>query len=284
MNRGQKGFWVAMILFTVAAFIPLFFWQQKLTAVKMRLIQMDKATANASSELLALRRAVARTREIHSSVRPAAGQPDPTAEGLMLVEQERRRAKAIKAWVSRVNGRFYREAGLTPDQIANFESAVVAHWLRWSEVLAAARKQGLAAGDPGYLALWKPEAAQFEQEEAAALGPSGFAQLKEYQRIAAPQAATDAVAGMVYDSSEPLTAEQGTALTAMLAQNSASYQKGGAASLGELDTEAVLKEARSILSSSQVAALQTSLTALAGGSKLDALLKAAASSSTASPR
>ena len=147
-------------------------------------------------------------------------------------------------------------------QVEAFKTAMIAHFLRWSEIVDAGRGQGLATSDQNvWKELGKKEEVQFRQEQREALGPAAFQQLRQFERTVPLKPVADAVAGATFDSPEPLTADRAETLVRVLANNSTRFKNGGQASLDDLDLSTALAQLEGALTPGQLAALQTSLAA-----------------------
>jgi hypothetical protein len=195
---------------------------------------------------------------------PAATPPPKTAqqtEAEALLTRENQRRALLQAWTAQAYAPFFRAAALSPGQVEAFKTAMIAHFLRWSEIVDAGRGQGLAAADQSvWKELGKKEDVQFREEQREALGPDAFLQLRQYERTAPLKPVADAVAGAVFDS-EPLTADAAETLIRVLANNSPRFKNGGRASLDDLDLPSALAQLEGALTPRQLAALQTSLAA-----------------------
>jgi hypothetical protein len=174
----------------------------------------------------------------------------------------------LQTWAAQAYVPFFRAAALSPAQIEAFQTATIAHFLRWSETVDAGRGQGLVQADQNiWKELGKKEDAQFRQEQREALGPDAYQQLRQYERTAPLKSVADAVAGAVFDS-EPLTAERAETLMRLLANSSPRFKNGGSASLDDLDLPSALAQLETVLTPRQLTALQTSLAARDAGRKL----------------
>jgi len=187
--------------------------------------------------------------------------------------QQEVRLKNLHAWLELRNGSFYRKLGLAPDQVDKFERLSIAHWMRMQDIVEGARDQGVSGSDSVVGLLQGQENAQFEKEEASLLGEEAYQQLREYDRTLEARTLVSGVAGNVYYTSSPLTAEQGDQLAQILAKNSASYQQGGDAGPNDINLATTLSQAAEFLSPTQIAALKNSLWASDGSAKLWTALK-----------
>ena len=137
--------------------------------------------------------------------------------------------------------------------------------------------------DPAIQQLGKEEYAQFRQEETALLGDQVIQELRQSERLAPVSELTDGVAGNAY-LTDTLSAQQADQLTQILANNSLSYQKGKIASPTDLDFPAVIAQAQTVLSSSQLEALQNLHDANLALAKLNTLLPGPSQASPPPPQ
>lgn len=159
-------------------------------ALAVLVIRFDRAARQTRAEIRRVeqkRQAVetklanARAMPPSVSVPPAevpvpAATPSPKtaqqAEAEALLERENQRRALLQAWTTQAYTSFFRAAALSPGQVEAFQTAMVAHFLRWSEIVDAGRGQGLAATDQNlWKELGKKEEVQFRAEQREALGP-----------------------------------------------------------------------------------------------------------------
>ena len=204
-----------------------------------------------------------------------AAQPAALTEAEALNNRAAARRVMLASWFDREYRPFIRTAMLSPTQTEAFRQAVISHWLRWSETSDVFREQHLAQNDPVVQKLGRAEWEQFTKESDAALGPAAAQALKEFNRIAPTKAASDTAGALVFDSGEPLRAEQAKVIIETIAANSVHYRKGGPASLDDVDIPIVAAQLKDVLTPVQLTALQTTLTARRAGAEVDTLIRAA---------
>ncbi len=281
MNRASLGIWTFTGVVVVA------------TLLAIAWLTRDAQSARQEAALIAAKQAdlAHRVQTLPSgSPKLAANVPPPTdaaatsvvakagmpTEAERLQERSARRQAMIRGWTTHAYAPFFRAAMLSPTQMTAFENVVVSHWVRWSDTADVFFDQHLAENDPVVKAMAKTEWTRFTNEEREALGPDAFQQLQTFERQAAVNAATDAVAGLVFDTGEPLTPDRAAALTQTLAANSSAYKQGGRASLADVDATAVSAHLQNVLTPGQLEALQLSLAARKYGPEIGKLLQEAA--------
>lgn len=141
---------------------------------------------------------------------------------------------------------FYRQQGLTPDQIERFERTLlpVADATLW-----VSNEVAEDAGTP------PPSAGELAGQLRAVLGEAAYLRYLDFRRLVPAREAVMQVAGSVYLTA-PLSADQGARLTELLARASPTYRAGGDVALANVDWEHLQLAAGPVLSSSQLAALQ----------------------------
>lgn len=228
-------------------------------AISARRIEAAAAAAKANHEqllgrLAKLRAALGRMSLVQANLKSAAAVEAPL-KNADTPEQLSERLHVLHAWMSLRYSRLYRRAGFSQDQIRQFEALLEDHYLRYLDVVAAARAQGVPFEDPAIAQLAKEEDARYSAAQTAALGSQLAAAVHEDQRTASVRGLADAVAGSTYFT-QPLGADQADQLTQILANNSTSYANGGAAKVGDVNMPSALTQAQSVLSTEQLAALK----------------------------
>lgn len=143
-----------------------------------------------------------------------------------------------------VYGPFIRSAGLNADQAARLEDAVINSWIE---------NTGISA--PGAIYVAQQQAGQDLLEPI--LGDAGYKAFQDYQRAMPAQRFSTQVATEAGYLSSPLTADQLTQLSLIVAGASTSYQNGRTATLDTVDWDAVLQQSNSLgLTPAQNLALQ----------------------------
>jgi hypothetical protein len=261
MNRFSRIAWVAALVLAAVCVVVWLCLDRAVAQKREQARDLLLKRAATIRQLTATRVALPgseKTRVPHQKT-AAVASALPT-EGESLLHNDALRRTLLRAWSARAYDPFYRATGLTQQQIDAFQQAVLAHWMRWADIMEASRDQGVSPSDKQtWSALGKSESAQFRKEESEALGPELLLQLDQFERRMPMKPVADAVAGAVFDSGEPLSADRAAALVDVLANNSSSYGRGGKASLDDLDVPTAMTQLQVILTPRQLAALRSSL-------------------------
>lgn len=184
---------------------------------------------------------------------------DPEVQKLMAVQR--------KASLDARYAALFRLLKLPPDQLDKLKNLLVDHSNAISDVMAAAREQGVQRrGDPG---MFQKLVAEAQAETDAAiretLGEVGYAQFKEYERTLPQRTVATQLEQRLSYSSTPLTAEQSAQLVQILSTASNTPQNpnffiGGAGSpaagpAGGI-TDAAINQALGVLAAPQIEALR----------------------------
>jgi RNA polymerase sigma factor (sigma-70 family) len=116
-------------------------------------------------------------------------------------------------------GQLYRELQLTPEQIARFEKIQTELKQALADVWTLAANQGLPISGPDVARLTIEPYAQAQKNLKALLGETGIAKLDKYEAGNATRELVATLAGNVYYSDTPLTANQGSALATLITAN-----------------------------------------------------------------
>lgn len=161
-------------------------------------------------------------------------------------------------------GQLYRELQLTPEQIAKFEKIQTELKQAQADVWTLTANQGLPINGPDVARLTMEPYAQARKNLEALLGGTDLAKLDKYEAGNATRELVASLAGNVYFSDTPLTANQGSALTALIATNTATRKTAmkdeGANTIytvrKETNWDSVTAQAAGLLSPSQLIALK----------------------------
>ncbi len=233
----------------------------RLTALAVRKQDLEAAIKQAEGKIGADMRAGARLQEAGrapaTKAAPAvwpAGEPQ-----LAVILSHPQLIQAFMAYfrasLSQRFDIFYREAGMSPDQIAKFEDLMTKHQADQMDLAAAASSQGLDSADPASAALRQQQNGQFRADLTALLGDGTFSQLQQYNRAQGAMAIVQGAATLSLDS-EPYSNAQAGQLMQVVANASPSYRQGGAVDPSSVDWDSVLNQAGSILSPAQTDALK----------------------------
>jgi len=180
----------------------------------------------------------------------------PDAGGPAASAAAARATRVMRANVDTQFRSLLQRLGLSPVQIGQWEAAAAEHSLMMRDIVTAAADQGLTPRDPGVIALLQSETKQWENQQADLVGADASAQLDDYTRVLPAAQIANELAGRVFGSDSPLTAAQGSQLTQIMANASATYKQGGGANPNSIDWDSALAQAQGVLSASQLAALQ----------------------------
>ena len=197
------------LLLLIAALVA---WE----AVSARRIEAAAAAARATHEqllgrLAKLRVALGRMSPVQANLK-SAGAVEAPLKNADTPEQLSERLHVLHAWMSLRYSRLYRRAGFSPEQIRQFEALLEDHYLRYLDLVATARAQGVPFDDPAIAQLAKEEDARYSAAQTAALGSQLAKAVKEDQRTASVRGMAEAVAGSTYFT-QPLGADQADQLT-----------------------------------------------------------------------
>jgi hypothetical protein len=148
-----------------------------------------------------------------------------------------------KANLERQFGDFFASAGLTPAQIAAFKSA-----------LTNTRMQSLIAVAPNGI---RPTVGlPAESDLQSILGDVGFQKFQDFQRLAPANGTVLEMAERSGFSGVPISNEQGTQMTQIVANNSPDYQGGAPVNLNSVDWNTAMTQIQALLSPAQWTAIQ----------------------------
>ena len=116
-------------------------------------------------------------------------------------------------------GQLYRELQLTPEQIARFEKIQTELKQAQADVWTLAASQGLPTTGPDVARLTMEPYAQARKNLETLLGGTGIGKFDKYEAGNATRELVASLAGSVYYSDTPLTADQGSALATLIAAN-----------------------------------------------------------------
>lgn len=171
---------------------------------------------------------------------------------MRTLEREMSRLRCLQSY-----RQFFRQQGLTEEQIAAFVAAQVRMGDACMEVVAAAKSVGQRASDPALEGVESPESGEAKVDLSSILGAQGMVALDQFVGKTTARATTDSLAALLYDSETPLTEQQGLQLTDLVAANTQPGEIHGAlATLAAFDWPTVYTGAAGILSPAQLEMLQ----------------------------
>jgi hypothetical protein len=167
-------------------------------------------------------------------------------------------------------GPFYRTLALSPDQIAKFETALMESEQGMVDIWAAASSQGLltdggSATSTSVARMTSGPIMTAQETLKAMLGENGFEKYQQFNKTRPARDFVTSLAGSLYYSESPLTAQQGDALTEIVKTNTKALNipmvSDGKSPLfiqtNLTDWEAVSAQAQAFLSPSQLATLRS---------------------------
>jgi RNA polymerase sigma factor (sigma-70 family) len=149
--------------------------------------------------------------------------------------------------------RFYRARQLSPEQITQFEAAMVRQ--------DQANIDGQVARDLGRdeQAVYRRSGPEWNSAMKALLGTEGKEQLEVYLRSMALRNFVDGIAAKSYQSGEPITLEQADRLTALALAHDPTYQSGKGTDPGKVSWNEVWEPAAKFLSPAQIVTFETAV-------------------------
>lgn len=209
-----------------------------------------------------------------TGVTPAAAMPGPGRPGsefaAMMESPEMQQLMNLRARGT-LDGRYaalFKQLGLPPEQLQRFQQLLLDKQSTARDVMAAMRSQGLAPGrDSGeqMRTLVQNALAEIDAQIRTEIGDSAFAQYQSYEQTQPQRALLDRVQQRLSYTSQPLTEQQAAGLLQLLAASSPQTAPTVSGRFGPTGTggsnqvpitDQTLAQARGILSSSQLAALE----------------------------
>lgn len=154
-------------------------------------------------------------------------------------------------------GEFYWLAGLSPPQIAQFEELAVRRQEAAVDLATVASARGLNDADPAIASTRAQQDEQYEADQIALLGDTGYRQLQQFKR---QEPAVGLLNNLAYftqaaGDGSPTRAQTGQLLQ-IIANASQSFQQGRSLDLASVDWDQVVAQAADILSPAQLNALK----------------------------
>lgn len=179
--------------------------------------------------------------------------PDPVAEGRAFLSRHPETKAMLVAWrkaeINAKYGSLYRQLGLSPEQVAQFQALLLTDQIMTRSLGARHESIALFAGDG-------PIPDKFEQLRSL-LGEEGFRQMTAIDETSPARETVKGLAAAQCFTDDSLTAEQASQLTQLI---NASQVKGTGRRSGPINWNNVMTSAPSFLSSPQIAALHMRLT------------------------
>lgn len=235
--------------------------------------RMHAAEAQAKSDaarVASLQEQLAAAKKSSASAATAPATPVAVASpwsqpGFVQLSMDRYRASLSARY-----GPLYRSLHLSPSQIAKFESLLIEGQQGVFDIWASASAQGLHTdGDTptatSVARMTSDPLGRMNNGIKALLGEAGAADYDQYEKTCDSRETVNSLAGVMYSTETPLTAQQGDALLAILAANTKQQATPMASDGGDqlhsitqnTDWAAVEKQASGILSAAQLDALKS---------------------------
>ncbi len=231
----------------------------------------EERAASSQAELAGARRGAGGTRpggdargvgaSSAAAATTAAGAVNPGMEVLGHPDYLKLSVEKYRAGLGLQYGPLYQRLRLTPEQIAKFEANRTEFQLVTQEVFSAAVAKGVSIATPGIMGIAQEPVVRLEQELKAMLGEAGYAHYTNYKRAESGLEVVTTVAGNLYRTDTPLTAQQGEQLTQAVvsATRAVPTAPGSKAVRHETDWAAVAAQAQGALTPSQVRVLNAVL-------------------------
>lgn len=113
----------------------------------------------------------------------------------------------------------YRQLNLSADQVAAFKTLATENAQRHAEIDQLAAARGLKVSDPSLVSLYGQADADFDAGLSGIVGTSGHLALKHFAETYWIRSATDTLAGALFYSDAPLTANQANQLVEIVWDN-----------------------------------------------------------------
>lgn len=148
--------------------------------------------------------------------------------------------------------RFYKDCGLTPEQITRFEDLLVARLQASYDLIGAAQTQGIKRNDPEFRKLEDPAQKELANKFRELLGEKGYAEFRKYSTATPARYAMSDLTTALFYSAEPLALSQAEKLEEVVGRNTAWKQKGA-----PVDWTTVYSQVENVLTPQQLAILKS---------------------------
>ena len=245
----------------------------KVLAAEASLRTAEQAAATATSRVAVLEKNLESAKPNPGP--PAKPGPTPSANTLNNVfgnsGYARLEVEKFRASLALRYDPLYRALNLSSEQIAKFEAALTGGFQGTVDIWAAAAMEGIAVSDnntPTGTSLARMTADPHEVAQKtveALLGEERYEKYRQFDKLGSVRELVTALAGGVYHSESPLTAQQGESLAGILSANTKIVRTPMADdgkkpmfwTSEETDWGAVTTQAQSILSASQLNTLRS---------------------------
>jgi RNA polymerase sigma factor (sigma-70 family) len=184
----------------------------------------------------------------------SASSVNPGMEILANPEYARLSVEKYRAELGLQFAPLYKMLGLSPEQIAKFEANRVQFQQAGQEVWSVAVATGVSVSNPAVVDLAKEAITGLEKDLRVMLGEKGYAKYSQYNHAQPSLDVVTALAGNVYRTELPLTAQQGERLVdAVMSHTRAVPVAPGSKSVRyETDWAEVSRQAQAVLASPQM--------------------------------
>lgn len=173
---------------------------------------------------------------------------DPTLQALSLA--------ARRATLERAYGPLFRSLGLRAAEAEKFCAILIRSDEQAQDLAISIQTGRLSAKDPAVASFRRKGEEELRAAQQELLGPAGFAQLQEYNRVRDAREAVQKFAGAAALADVPMTDDQAKRLTEAFAAASESYQKGGRVDWRRLNWTVADANIAAVLSPAQLALFQ----------------------------
>lgn len=192
-----------------------------------------------------------------SASKPAAKRPkqadiweqsirrDPALQALQIAADRARLAIEFDA--------FFKERGMTAEQVAHFQEIKRKRQEAWADIGATIQGQNMAEDDPSIQRLRGAADDNYRKDVNELLGPGGFEQMREYESGLSLRNAVRGLAAAALDAGIPFTASQAEDLARSVVATSSRQPGPG---WRKPDWNAVDATARGFLTTEQLALIQ----------------------------
>jgi RNA polymerase sigma factor (sigma-70 family) len=252
--------------------------EEQLRSTVDQLREAEKRVASLAAEKTNDERLLSKRTPNGESAPPPTRSQAMRADPLTSPEYVEAAQQKFVASLSLRYGPLYRKLKLTPQQIADFESALSESHQGTLDIWTEATKQGLPTNDPSVLKMTSEPILMRDAKLAAVLG-SALQDYREYDKTFSARAIVTTLAGNIYYTDSPLSPAQGESLAEMVIANTEQKKKPLVTDregkiiytlYTETDWNKVQQTAQQILSPAQHKALQ----GLVVQQQMDAQIKA----------
>ena len=273
--RSSKNYLLLFFVFTTIAGV-IIAWRQHLELIELRAAALAREMASAppatsspsasetptapEAEALPVAEATADAAQMEQSVaagpRPAPAERRGFSRAALMDNPEIQRLMMMQRKASLDNryAALFKSLNLPPDQLERFKELLVERLNVRSDVMSAARSQGLNFREDREAidALVAQSEAEMDNNLRAALGESVYSQWKDYERTLPQRNTVDRLEQRLSYTSTPLSQEQAAAMLQILDRSGASANPRR----GAMVNDTAVEQARGVLAAPQLDALR----------------------------